>query len=65
MLHSQGLKKMFWVESICCVNYILNWVSTKATLQVTPEEKWSGLRPHIHNFKVSGYQCWAHILDER
>ena len=32
MLYSKGLHKRFWVEAICCANYILNRVPTKAVL---------------------------------
>jgi hypothetical protein len=40
MLYSKGLHKTFWVEAICCDDYILNWSPTKVVFQVTPREKW-------------------------
>jgi transposase InsO family protein len=32
MIYSKGLHKRFWVEFICCSNYILNQVPTKEIL---------------------------------
>ena len=28
-------------------------------------EKWNGKKPDISNFKVFGYECWAHIHDDK
>ena len=64
MLHSKSLKKIFLDETICCANYILNGVPTKAVLQVSHKENCSG-RLDIINFKVFGYECWAHIPNEK
>ena len=65
MLYSKGLHKMFWTETICCANYILNRVPNKAVLHVTFEEKWNGRKLDISNFKVFGSECWVHIYDEK
>ena len=65
MLYSKGLHKKFWVESICCYNFLLNRVPTKPVKHVTPEEKWNGRKPNISNFKVFGCECWAHIPNEK
>ena len=60
MFYFIGLHKRFWIEVICCANYILNRVSNKAVFHVTPEEKWNGRKPDISNFKVFGCECWVH-----
>ena len=66
MLYSKGLSKRFWDKIVCCANHIFEYGGpTKAILQVTPEEKWSGRQPCISNFKVFGCECWARILDEK
>jgi hypothetical protein len=65
MLYYKGLHKRFWVEAVCCANYILNQVPTKAILQVTPEEKWNGRKHDISIFKIFGSECWAHIPDDK
>ena len=65
MFYSKTLHKRFWVEVICCANYILNRVPNKVVLHVTPEEKWNGRKPDISNFKVFGSECWVHISDEK
>lgn len=64
MLYSKGAHKKFW-EAICCANFILNRVPTKAVKCVTPEEKWNGHKLDINNFKAFGCECWSHILDEK
>ena len=65
MFYSKGLHKRFWVETICCANYILNQVPTKEVLQVTLKEKWNGRKPDISNFKIFGSECWAHIPNKK
>jgi len=65
MLYSKGLHKRFWAEAIRCANFILNRVSNRAVLHVTPEEKWNGRKPDISNFKVFDSECWVHISDEK
>jgi hypothetical protein len=57
MLHSIGLDKIFWVEVICCTNYILKRVPTKTILQVNLQQNWSGRRTCVKNFKVFCCKC--------
>ena len=57
MLYSKGLHKKFWVEVVCCANFIFNCVPTKKFKHVTPREKWNGRKLDISNFKVFGCEC--------
>ena len=65
MFNSKGLHKLFWLDVICCDNYTLNKVPTKAILQVTPEEIWNERKHDISNLKVFYNEYWVHILNEK
>ena len=45
--------------------YILNRTPTKAILNITPEEAWSGRKPTVSHFRIFGCKAYAHIPDER
>ena len=63
MLHFKSLHNTFWGLFVSCVAHIINRIPTKALTNITPEEAWSGKKPHIGYFKVFGSIAWAHILD--
>ena len=44
--------------------YIMNRTPTAAVHDVTPEEKFIGLKADVSHFKVFGCIAYVHILDE-
>jgi hypothetical protein len=46
-------------------NYLLNTLTTKDLLGVTPKEKWSRRKPIVKHLPIFGNVAWAHILDAK
>ena len=65
MLHSRNLEAKIWAEEVHIAVYILNRTPTKAILNITPEEAWSGRKPTVSHFRIFGCKAYAHIPDER
>ena len=61
MLQHKSLDPMFWVEAMCCANYIQNRSPHKALDGITPFEAWCGRKPSVNHFKVFGCTTWARI----
>jgi hypothetical protein len=64
-IQSNGLSLKYWVESINCENYIVNCTPTKDLKNITQEEAWNKINPHVSHFCVFGSVAWAHIPDEK
>ncbi|WVY97014.1 hypothetical protein V8G54_029165 [Vigna mungo] len=45
--------------------YLLNRCPTKALLDCTPEEEWTGIKPSVVNLKIFGSVFFRHIPDEK
>ena len=45
MLHSRKIEVHLWAETIHTTVYILNRTPTKAIMNITPKEAWSGRKP--------------------
>ena len=65
MVQSKGLSLNYWVEEINYANYIVNRTPTKALKNITLEEAWTKLEPHVSHFRLFGNVAWAHIPNEK
>jgi transposase InsO family protein len=65
MLKYFTMPKQFWGEAVSTAAYLLNRCPTKRKGIVTPEEAWSGLKPHIGHLRIFGCICYRHILDQQ
>src|SRR3954462_3463128 len=67
MLHGANLPYTFWAESINTATYIRNRCISKAldTHKTTPEEVWTGKKPHIEHLRVFGCDAYALIKDHQ
>ena len=65
MLYEKGLSKIFWAEAVNTAVYLLNRCPTKALLNKTPIEAWSGRKPSVRHFKVFGCLCYSRVPKER
>ncbi|CAH9060927.1 unnamed protein product, partial [Cuscuta europaea] len=61
MLAEKGMPKTFWAEAVYTSVYILNRCPTKAVLNKTPIEAWSGQKPSAKHLKVFGSICYIHV----
>lgn len=60
MLIGAGLPKSFWGEAIATANFIQNRVITRST-NLTPYERWNGVKPGINSFQIFGSKCFVHV----
>jgi len=65
MLKGKGLPNSYLGEAVTTAAYILNRCPTKRLRFVTPEETWSGVKPHVQHLKIFGSICYRHIPDEK
>ncbi|RVW55367.1 Retrovirus-related Pol polyprotein from transposon TNT 1-94 [Vitis vinifera] len=65
ILYEKGLPKIFWAEAVNTTVYLLNRCPTKALLNKTPIEAWSGRKPSVRHFKVFGCLCYSQVPKER
>jgi len=64
MILAQRLELEFWGEAVNMAMYIKNRCPTKALDSKTPQEAWSGRKPHVSHLRVFGCKAFAHVLDE-
>ncbi|KAL6320112.1 hypothetical protein AAG906_004621 [Vitis piasezkii] len=64
MLYEKGLPKIFGLKRLTLM-YLLNRCPTKALLNKTPIEAWSGRKPSVRHFKVFGCLCYSQVPKER
>lgn len=55
MLKVKDLPKMFWVEAVACIVFVLSSCLTRSALGRTLEEAWSGNKPNVSLLQVFGY----------
>ena len=65
MIHAQGFGYEFWAEAVVNAAYIRNRCPTRAVQDKTPEEAWSGKKPHVSHLCVFKCVAYAKILDEK
>lgn len=61
MLIDANLSDNFWGEAIATANFIQNRVITRTT-NITPYERWNGIKPGINEFHIFGSKCFVHVL---
>jgi transposase InsO family protein len=64
MLYAQGLQRELWAEAVQTAAYTRNRCPTRAVKGMTPEEAWSGKRPHISHMRVFGCLAYAKVPDQ-
>ncbi|KAJ0448763.1 putative RNA-directed DNA polymerase [Helianthus annuus] len=60
MLHERHLPNFLWAEAVSTAVYVLNRSPTKALVNQTPLEAWSGKKPSVSHMKTFG--CVAYGL---
>ena len=60
MIYGQGLKLELWGEAVSTAVYTRNRCPTQALASKTPQEAWSGIRPHVSHMRTFG--CIAYAL---
>lgn len=64
MLIDADLPHTFWGEAVATANFVQNRVITR-TSDVTPYERWNGVRPGIDVFQIFGAKCFVHVPSEK
>ena len=64
MLYHAKLSTSFWEYAVMCAIYILNRCITTASNTKTPNEIWSGKKPHISHIRVFGCDVYIHVPDK-
>jgi hypothetical protein len=66
MLDSRkGNTNHFWEEIVAYSNYILNKVLNRVVLDLTPLEKWSGMKLSFRHLKTFGHIALDYSPDEK
>jgi hypothetical protein len=65
MLKIKSLGNKFWAKAMHTTIYTLNICSTRAILNLTLEEAWSGYKPSVAHMKVFGCTAYAHVPKEK
>ena len=64
MLYHAKLPVCYWEEAVMTAIYIRNRCITTADNKRTPEEIWSGKKPHIGHLRVFGCDAYVHVPDQ-
>ena len=65
MIHSRNIEVNLWAEAIHTIVNILNKTPTKAIMNITRKEAWSGRKPIVSHFCIFGCTTYSHIPDEK
>jgi len=65
MLHDRGLLKELWAEAASTAVYLINRSPTKALVDMTPEEAWTGTKPSIFHIRTFGCKAYAHVPKQK
>lgn len=65
ILSEASAPKKLWAEASYTANYLINRSPSKALLNTTPFEMWSGKRPDLSHLKVFGCIAMVHIPKEQ
>ena len=64
LMSEKEMPQYYWAEAVHTAVYIMNRTPTAAVHDVTPEEKFTGLKADVSHFKVFGCIAYVHIPDE-
>lgn len=65
MLLDANLPKSFWAEAVSTAVHIINRSPCNSSLQMVPEEAWSGKKPDMNHLRAFGCKAMVHIPKER
>ena len=66
MLTHAQIPHSFWAEALTTAVYLRNRTPTKAVMDMTPYEAWTGKKPKVSYLRVFGCDAYAHVpKDER
>jgi transposase InsO family protein len=65
MSHHQGLSKEYWAEAASTAVYLINRSPTKALVDMTPEEAWTGTKPSLSHIRTFGCKAYAHVPKQK
>lgn len=65
MLKCKYLLNTYWIETIDCIVYLLNYCLTNNIKLKMPLELWSNIKLNVNHLKVFGYIAYAHISEQR
>ena len=65
MLKAKSLPKTFWVETVTCAVFLLNWCLTKAVSRRIPNESWSDHKSEVSFLQIFGCIAYSHIPREK
>ncbi|KAM0021224.1 putative RNA-directed DNA polymerase [Helianthus debilis subsp. tardiflorus] len=65
LLASKSMPKMFWAEAAVWSFYVLNRSPSRALLNITPEEAWSGSKPTVDHLRLWGSLAHVHVPKEK
>jgi hypothetical protein len=63
MLIDADLPQSYWYDALRYAAHIHNVTPTRALVDETPEEAWSGNKPDISNLRTFGSRAFVHIPD--
>jgi hypothetical protein len=63
MLINTDLPQSYWYDALRYAAHIHNVTPTRALIDVTPEEAWSGNKTNISNLRTFGSRAFVHIPD--
>ena len=63
-MSEKNVHHTYWAEVVSTRFYIMNRTPTNAVHDVTPEEKFTGVKPDLSHLKVFGCIAYVHVLDE-
>ncbi|MCO5596984.1 hypothetical protein L7F22_051056 [Adiantum nelumboides] len=64
LMAEKNVPHCYWAEVVSTAVYIMNKTPTAAVHDVTPEKNFSGKKPDLRHFKVSGCIAYVHVPDE-
>jgi len=65
MLNEKNLPNYFWAEAVATAVYIMNRTPIAAVHGMTPEEKFTGKKPHVSHLRVFGCITYVHVPEEK
>jgi hypothetical protein len=61
MIHDQSLPMTLWAESCMTQIYVQNRSPHKILKNITPEEKFTNVKPEIGHFRIFGFPVYLHV----
>lgn len=65
LVDDTNLPGYLWTEAVATANYLVNRSPTRSNFGVTPEEKYSGTKPHVHHLRIFGCLAYLHVPKEQ